>query len=145
MSRHSVPLPGERSTAHQPLVEFGVSCSFKLDARRGGLKSLNVLGRKFDLQRTQILFEAGQFRCPRDGNNPWLLVKQPGERDLSWCRLLLLRKARNHINQGLVRFPVLFVETRNNAAEIRAVELGIRSDFSGEEALAERAEWNEPD
>jgi len=37
------------------------------------------------------------------------------------------------------------VKTRNNVAEVSLVELGIFADLAGEEALAQRAEWNESD
>src|SRR6185437_12441562 len=54
---------------------------------------------------------------------PWLLRKQPSQRDLSRCCLLPLCDLAKEVNQGLVRFDCLRCKARENAAEIRAAEL----------------------
>ncbi len=86
-----------------------------------------------------------QFGCTRDRNDPRLLCKEPGQRDLSGCCLLLFRELAEQIHQRLVRFPVLRGKPRHDVAEIGFVELRIFVDLACEEALAEGAEWNEPD
>ena len=55
---------------------------------------------KFDVHRSEVFFKAMQLRCARDRNDPWLLCEQPGERDLSRCRLLLFRECPEQINQA---------------------------------------------
>src|SRR6202049_2858015 len=86
-----------------------------------------------------------QLRRTRDRNDPRLLCQQPGKRDLSRRRLFLLRELANQINQPLIRFTVLRRKARHNVAEVSLVELRVFADFAGEETLAQRAEWNEPD
>ena len=53
-------------------------------------------------------------------------------------------KAGHQVDQSLVGLAILRAETRNAAAEVRAVEFRIRVDLAGEKAFAERAEGNEP-
>ena len=86
-----------------------------------------------------------QLRRTRDRNDPRLLCKQPGERDLSRCHFLLLRESAKQINQRLIRFTVLRRKARDYVAEVIFVELRVFADLAGEEALAQRAERNEPD
>src|SRR3984893_793374 len=86
-----------------------------------------------------------QLGRARDRHYPRFLRKQPSECDLSRRHLLLLRKSAQQIHQRLIRFPVLWRKARDDVAEIVFVELRIFADLSGEEALAERAEWNEAD
>src|SRR6202142_1239818 len=86
-----------------------------------------------------------RFRRTRDRNDPRLLCKRPGKRDQSGRRLFLLRELANQINQRLIRFAVPRRKARNNVAEVGLVELRVLADLAGDEALAQRAEWNEPD
>src|SRR5438045_6058694 len=48
-----------------------------------------------------------QFRGAWDRNNPWLLLKQPRERDLSRRRLLSFCDLAEQINQSLIGFASL--------------------------------------
>src|SRR6266446_7642407 len=80
-----------------------------------------------------------------DRHDPRLLCKQPSERDLSRGRLLSFCEFAKQINQGLICFPSLWAKTRDDVAEIGAVELGILVDLAREEALSQRAKWNESD
>src|SRR5215470_687180 len=86
-----------------------------------------------------------QFCGARDWNNPRLLGKKPGERYLSGCRSLPLCGLAKQFNQGLIRFPSLRRKAREDVAEVGAVERGVFVDLSREEALAQRAIWNEAD
>ena len=63
-----------------------------------------------------------QLRGAWDWNNPRLLGQQPGERDLSGCRLLPFGDPAEQINQGLIRLERLRREAREGAAEVGAVE-----------------------
>ena len=84
-----------------------------------------------------------QLRGAWDRNNPRLLRKQPGERDLSRCRLLPFCDAAEQINQGLIRLESLRREARESAAEVGAVESRVFVDLAREEALAQRAVGHE--
>src|SRR5882724_7118756 len=77
--------------------------------------------------------------------NPRLLGQQPGECDLSRCRLLPFPDAGEQINQGLIRLESLRREARQGAAKVEAVELRVFVDLPREEALAQRAVRDEPD
>src|SRR5271157_5634772 len=84
-----------------------------------------------------------QLRGAWDRNSPRLLRKQPGERDLSRCRLLPFCDAAEQVNQGLIRFESLRCEARESAAEVGAVESRVFVDLAREEALSQRAIGNE--
>jgi RNA polymerase sigma-70 factor (ECF subfamily) len=81
-----------------------------------------------------------QLGCARNRNDPRLLCKQPSKRELSRCRLLLLREFAEQINQRLVRFTVLWVKAWDGVAEIRAIELRIFLDL----ALNHLPFWRHP-
>jgi hypothetical protein len=65
----------------------------------------------------RVFFKAMQLGGARNRNDPRFLGKQPGKRELSRCRLLLLREFAQQINQRLVRFTVLWVRTWHGVAE----------------------------
>jgi hypothetical protein len=56
--------------------------------------------------------------CARDWNDPGFLGEQPSQRDLSRCRLLLVRDLLKQIHQRLIRLSVLRVKPRDTVAEI---------------------------
>src|SRR5689334_7878403 len=111
----------------------------------GVLDCGEIFSRQCEVQCSQVLFETTQLRCARYGNYPWLLGKQPGERDLSWCCVLFVRERREQVHQSLIRLPVLLLKARDAAAEVRAVEFCFRGDLAGQEPLAEGAERYESD
>src|SRR6185369_3718874 len=86
-----------------------------------------------------------KLRRPGDWYDPRLLREQPGEGDLSGRRLLAFCDCAKQIDQRLIRLASLWGEARDDVAEIGAIELRIFGDLAGEEALTERAEWNESD
>ena len=108
------------------------------DLRRGALDFAEIVGRQFDASGSDVLFQPMQLRRARDRNNPRLLRKQPGERDLRRCRLLLFCDLAKQIDQRLIRLPVLRRKARDDVAEIGAVELRVFVDLAGEEALCPR-------
>src|SRR6185369_8326074 len=81
----------------------------------------------------------------RNGNDPRLLRKQPGKRDLRRCRLLLLGESADQIDDGLICSSVLGRKARHHIAKIAFIELRIFADLAGEEALPQRAKWYKPD
>ena len=85
------------------------------------------------------------FVVPRDGNNPRLLVRQPGEGDLRGRRLLLLRDPGQQIDQRLIRLARFRREARDDVAEVRFTERRVRVDLSGEKAFAQGTELSEAD
>ncbi len=98
----------------------------------------------------QLFHSEGEHRpqsgaAPADRSRPRLLGKQPGERYLSRCRLLPFCDLAKQINQGLIRLPSLRRKARENVAEVGTVERRVFVDLSREEALPQRAVWNEAD
>src|SRR4051794_13751883 len=81
----------------------------------------------------------------RTGNrhDPRLLHQQPRERDLRRRRVLPLGESREEIDERLIHLPIFGLEARNRVAEIRAVELRLFRDRTGEKAFPQRAEWDE--
>ena len=106
---------------------------------------MEIFGCKLDLSRSEVFFQAMQLGCPWDRNDPRLLCKQPGERDLSRCRLLLFREPTEQINQRLVRFAIPWLKAWDGVAEIGTIELRIFVDLAREKALTKGAKWNESD
>jgi hypothetical protein len=86
-----------------------------------------------------------QLRGAWDRNNPRLLGQQPGECYLSRRRLLPFGDLAKQINQGLIRFPSLRRKAGEGVAEVGTVKRSGLVDVSREEALAQRAIWNEAD
>jgi hypothetical protein len=72
---------------------------------------------------SDIFFEARQLRCTRNRNDPRLLRKQLSKRDLSRCRLLLLRESAEQIHACLIRFSVLRRKARDDVAKVVFLEL----------------------
>src|SRR6266852_4046308 len=151
--RKLIPHPGPKAssscfgrspTAH-PQQMFGITITLDRDFRGRTVDFAQVVRCEFDCERAIVLVEARQLGRARDRNNPRLLRKQPRQRDLRRCRLLLFRDSAQEIHQRLIRLAVFWSEARDDGTEIGAIELGIFGDFASEEAPAERAEWNEPD
>ena len=133
------------STMPQYSCPIGVGSVIGLMPRYGAFDLTEIVGRKFDCSRSDVLLQAMQLRGARDRNDPRLLGQQPGERDLSRCRLLPFCDLAKQIDQGLIRFPSLRRKARDDVAEVGTVERRVFVDLSREEALAQRAEWNEAD
>src|SRR5512132_290286 len=133
------------SAAGHALQLFGVARPLHRDLRGGAFDLLEIVRRKLDGSRYDVLLQAVQLRGARDRHDPRLLSKQPRERDLSRRRLLALTDFAKQIDERLIGFPRLRREARQRVAEIGAVELGVLADLAREEALAEGAVGNEAD
>jgi hypothetical protein len=65
-----------------------------------------------------VFLQARKLRGAGDGNDPWLLRQQPGQRDLSRCRLLPLGDLAQQVDQRLIRLPVF--RRKGNSASPRS-------------------------
>ncbi|HTU21809.1 MAG TPA: hypothetical protein VMG10_27470 [Gemmataceae bacterium] len=115
------------------------------DLGSGVVDLAEIVGRKLDGSRPDVLVQAMQLRGSRYWHHPRLLGKQPRERYLSRRRLLSLRDPAEQLDQGLIRLPCLRREARDGVAEVGAVELGVLVNLAREEALTQRAVGNEAD
>jgi len=96
---------------------FRISGALDRNLRSGAFDFAQVVWGELDRNRSDIFIQARQLR--RAGSEqPWLLRKQPSQRDLSRCCLLPLCDLAKEVNQGLVRFDCLRCKARENAAEI---------------------------
>src|SRR2546421_679162 len=134
-----------RSEAGPLLEGVGVARSVDRDLQGGAVDLTEIVGRQIDRSRAEVLFEALQLASARDRNDPGLLGEEPGERDLRMRRVLLFCDPAKQIDQRLVRLPSLRREPRNDVAEVGTVERRALVDLPRQEALAQRAERNEPD
>src|SRR5207249_2644872 len=100
---------------------------------------------QFKCRGSDVLLEPVHSCGTWNGNDPWLLRQQPRERDLRGCRLLAFCELRQPLDKREICLAVLRRETRDNVAEIGAVERRVLVDLPREEALAQRAERNEAD
>ena len=115
------------------------------DLRSGPFNLTEIVGGQLDGNGSDVLLQAVPLRGSWDWNNPWLLRKEPRERDLGRCRPPPLRGPGKEINQGLIGLSILRRKARDDVAEVRAVERRILVDLPREEAFPERAEWHEAD
>ena len=95
----------------------------------GAFDLAEIVGRKFDVGRANVLFEAGSFRRARDRNDPRLPGEEPSERYLSRGRLLPFCDRAKQVDQGLIRLSGLRRKAGNDVAEVGAVELVFSSIF----------------
>src|SRR5437879_5636442 len=99
-SRHALA-PGHS------LQWFGVASTLHGDLGSCPLDVTKIVRRQFDGKSPEVFFQPMESGGARNGNDPRLLSEQPGKRDLSRRRLLLLCNSAEQLNQHLVRFPVL--------------------------------------
>src|SRR6185437_1403467 len=71
--------------------------------------------------------------------------EQPSKRNLSRSRLPLLGESADEVDNGLIGFPVLRREARDDIAKIAFVELCILADLARKEAFAQGTEWHKTD
>src|SRR5580693_3224513 len=115
---------------------LGITSSLDRDILCRALNLRQILRRELNGCRSDVLFEAREFRCARDGSNPRLLCKKPRQSDLGRRRLFPRRHRAQEIHHSLIRLQSLRREAGQLTAEIRAVELCVFADLSREEALA---------
>src|SRR3974377_2188550 len=74
------------SAIRHPFQLFRVSVSVHDNLRRSLVEFAEIVSGEFDGDRSDVFFKALQFGGSWNGNNPGLLHKKPGERDLSGAR-----------------------------------------------------------
>ena len=124
---------------------FWIASALHCNLGGGALDLAEIVVCQFDIDCSEIFFETMQLCRARDWNDPGFLGEQPSQRDLSRCRLPLVRDLLKQIHQRLIRLPVLRVKPRDTVAEIGVIERRILVDFACEETLSQRAKWNEAD
>jgi chorismate mutase len=137
--------PSRRSAIDPLLQMLRIAGALYRDLGNRTLDVVEIVGGEFDASRSDVLVEAVQLRGTGDRNDPRLLGKQPGDRDLGTRHPLLGCDFAEHLDQRLVRLSSLRREARNDVAEVGAVERRVLVDRAREEALAERAEGDEVD
>src|SRR5208283_5213381 len=134
------------SSAIAPRLDvFGIPSPLDGDLGGGAFNLSEIIRCKFHGGCCDVFFKAMELGRPWNWNYPWLLCQQPGERDLTGCSLLALRDLGKKIHQYSICLPVLRVESRHGAAEIRVIDLRRLVDLARQITLAQRAKWNEPD
>src|SRR5262249_15331491 len=137
-----VPPVSLSATGHS-LQLFRISSSLHRNLRGGDIDLTEILRRQLDSNGSDVLLQAMQLPGAGDGDNPGLLRQKPGECRLSGGRLLPLRDSGQEVDHGLIRLPSLRRESRDDVAEVRAVERCVLVDLPREEALAQGAEGDE--
>src|SRR5437667_2656907 len=106
---------------------------------------MKIVLRKLNCCCSDILLQTLQFRSSWNWNDPRLLRKQPGKRDLSRRGFLPFCDLAKHINQRLICFSSFRRKSRKRVAKVRTVECRVFVHLSREEASSQRAIWNETD
>jgi hypothetical protein len=86
---------------------FGIAITLYLDLRSGFVNLAEIVGCELNGHRADVLFEAME-----------LLGKQPGERDLGGCSVLLFTDGGEKIDDSLVGLPGFGCKARQRIAEI---------------------------
>src|ERR1700712_1311934 len=135
-------VPWTSLAASQSLQVFGITRSLHRDLGDGVVDVAELVRQKLDARRGDVLFQAVQLRGAGNRNDPRLLQKQPGERDLRRRRLFRGGDHAQPIHQNLVRLAGFRRKPRHDVAEVLAVERRILTDRAGEETLAKWTEWD---
>src|ERR1700756_1211616 len=104
-----------------------------------------IIRHKFDCRCSNVLLQPLQFRRAWNWNDPRLLRKQPGKRDLSRRGFLPFCDLAKHINQHLICFSSLRRKARESTAQVGTVERSVLVHLARKETSAERTKWNESD
>src|SRR5512142_854357 len=87
----------------RPAIQlFGVARPLDDDVRGGAVDLAQVIRRELNIGGTDVLLKARWLGSPRDRDDPRLLRKQPGERQLSRGCMLTLCDPAEQIDQGQV-------------------------------------------
>src|SRR6185369_16332345 len=78
-------------------------------------------------------------------NYPFMLSEYPRKCDLCRCGSLALCECGDAVDEGLIRFTILFRKSRHGVAEIVGREGGILVDLSGQETFTEWTKRHETD
>src|SRR5260370_26315787 len=92
----------------------------------------------FYRNRYDLHLKALQFRGAGNRNDPWFLCKEPGERDLSGCCILLRRECGNQIHQSAICLAGFRREAVETASMVLLVKLRVFRIRPGEKSRAKR-------
>src|SRR5207244_12174211 len=115
---------------------FRVPGALHSDLCGGDVELSEIIRGELDSNRSDVLFKALQFRGAGNRNDPGFLCKEPGERDLSGCRILLRGECSNQINQSAISLAGLGREARETATIVFLVKLRVFGNRPSVESLA---------
>lgn len=98
-----------------------------LDPRGGTLDFAEIIEGEIDGGGTDVLLQAAQFRRARDRHDPWLLLQQPGQRNLGWRGLSARSDAAEQIDQRL--FALIASGVKRGSVLRRSVESSLVLSF----------------
>src|SRR6266478_1414031 len=96
---------------------------------------MEVVGGEFDCNCSKVLVQTRQLSRARDRNDPWLLGEEPGERDLSRCRLHPSYDVAEQIDDLLVGLPGIGSKAWEPGPNVGGVERHRGINLPREEAL----------
>jgi hypothetical protein len=97
------------SAIRLPLQLFGVASASHSDLCGGVVDLAEMIRGKFYGSRSDVLFDARQLGRAWDGNDPWLLCQQPGERIVSRSSYLQARNERPSSGSPIQLISCLFL------------------------------------
>src|SRR5882724_8619609 len=130
-------------TSFVPVLPFfRVPGALHSDLCGGDVELPEIIRGELDGNRSDVLFKAFQFRGAGNRNDPGFLCKEPGERDLSGCRILLRGECSNQIHQSAICFAGFRREAGETATIVLLVKRRVFGNRPSEESLAKRTERN---
>jgi len=124
---------------------FRVPGALHSDLCRGDIELPEIIRNELDGNRSDVLFKALQFRGAGNRDDPGFLCKEPGERELSGCRILL--RGECSIRSTRARFALR--ASGEKRGKLPRVSSGSNCVFSvivpSEEPPAKRTERNKAD
>ena len=124
---------------------LGIARPLHLDGSKSGFDVAQIVGRKGDIGRREILIQAMTFGGSGDRYNPGFLREQPGQGNLRRSGVTDFRKPGQNIDELPVRSARFRRKARLLQPEVVAGERGVLIDGTREEALAERTERHKAD
>src|SRR5580700_778110 len=113
--------------------------------RKHFVDSPQIIGRKFEVEGSDILFQILAALSARNRHNVVTLREHPCERQLRRLAALFLCNFLNPTHQIKILLKVLALETRGIAPVIVGGKIVEALEPSGQEAASQRAVSDEPD
>src|SRR5215469_6891509 len=133
------------SAADKLLQVFGIAGTLNWNFCSGHFQLAKIIGRELHVHSSKVFLQAMQLGRSRNGDYPWFLRKQPGERNLSRCHFLLVGEFNDQIDQCLIRIAIFFRKAWDDVSEIVLVELRVLADRASKKALSEWTVRHEAD
>src|ERR1035437_9481898 len=109
------------------------------------LNLLQILDCQHNVDRASVFLEPVQLGGSRDGHDPRLLGKQPGQSKLGGSHMLSCSDSSQHVDQRTIRLAGFGCKARYRVAEVSRAKGRLRVDGTGQKTLAKWAERNKPD